>query len=151
MISVTPRGKASDASESAAMADATPDPLAPWRDLVSQWEKGVNTLANSAMASDQFSGTVNTAMGLSLRMQQKMGEMMATYLTTLNLPSKADITAMTERLAAIEARLEQITTIAETAVRAMPAAPAAPAAAAPMPPRTKKPPASTPAEPSPKP
>lgn len=130
------------------MAEGTSDPLAPWRDLVSQWEKGINTLANSAMASDQFSGTVNTAMGLSLRMQQKMGEMMATYLTTLNLPSKADITAMTERLAAIEARLDRIASLAEDAVRAMPAANASAAKrTAPMPPRTKKPPAASDAPP----
>lgn len=118
------------------MADGTSDPLAPWRDLVSQWEKGINTLANTTMASDQFSGTVNTAMNLSLLMQQKMGELMATYLTTLNLPSKADITALGERLASIEARLDQIATLAEIAVRTMPEAKKN---VAPMPPRTKKP------------
>ncbi len=118
------------------MADGTSDPLAPWRDLVTQWEKGINSLANTTMASDQFSGTVNTAMGVSLRMQQKMGELMATYLTTLNLPSKADITAVSERLASIEARLDQIATLADTAVRSMPGAQTHVAA---MPPRTKKP------------
>lgn len=108
-----------DNANGVAMADGTSDPLAPWRDLVNQWEKGINTLANTTMGSDQFSGSVNTAMNLSLRMQQKMGEVMATYLTTLNLPSKADITAVSERLASIEARLDQIASLAEKAVRAM--------------------------------
>ena len=118
------------------MADGTSDPLAPWRDLVNQWEKGMNSLANTTMGSEQFSGGVNTAMNLSLRMQQKVGEVMATYLTTLNLPSKADITAVSERLAAIEARLDQIAALAETAVRGM-APPPDPVRV--TPPRTKKP------------
>ena len=119
------------------MADATSDPLAPWRDLVNQWEKGMNSLANATMGSEQFSGGVNTAMNLSLRMQQKLGEVMATYLTTLNLPSKADITAVSERLAAIEARLDQIASLAETAVRGMTPPPDRVRV---TPPRTKKPP-----------
>jgi len=126
------------------MADRTSDPLAPWRDLVNQWEKAINTLANTintlantTMGSDQFSGSVNTAMNLSLRMQQKMSEAMATYLTTLNLPSKADITAVSERLASIEARLDQIASLAETAVRAMATTTDRVDVS---PPRTKKPP-----------
>lgn len=119
------------------MADGTSDPLAPWRDLVNQWEKGINSLANTTMSSDQFSGGVNTAMNLSLRMQQKMGEVMATYLTTLNLPSKADITAVSERLASIEARLDQIASLAEAALRGM-TPPTDHLETAP--PRTKKPP-----------
>lgn len=120
------------------MADGSSDPLAPWRDLVNQWEKGMNALANTTMGSEQFSGGVNTAMNLSLRMQQKMGEVMATYLTTLNLPSKTDITAVSERLASIEARLDQIVSLAEIAVRGMTPV-AAPIDEA-TPPRTKKPP-----------
>ena len=126
-----------DNANGAAMADRTSDPLAPWRDLVNQWEKGINTLANTTMGSDQFSGSVNTAMNLSLRMQQKMSEVMATYLTTLNLPSKADITAVSERLASIEARLDQIASLAETAVRAMATTTDRVDVS---PPRTKKPP-----------
>ncbi len=121
------------------MADGSSDPLAPWRDLVNQWEKGMNSLANTTMGSEQFSGGVNTAMNLSLRMQQKMGEVMATYLTTLNLPSKADITAVSERLASIEARLDRIASLAEIAVREM--KPTTEHVNV-TPPRTKKPPKS---------
>ena len=119
------------------MADGTSDPLAPWRDLVNQWEKGMNTLANTTMGSEQFSGGVNTAMNLSLRMQQKMGEVMATYLTTLNLPSKADITAVSERLASIEARLDHIASLAETVIRGRATTTERVEV---TPPRTKKPP-----------
>ncbi len=126
------------------MADGPYDPLGPWRDLVAQWEKGINSLANTTMASDQFSGSVNSAMNLTLRMQQKMTEVMATYLTTLNLPSKADITAVGDRLASIEARLDRIATLAERVVLAMPDTDVRTVA---MPPRTKQP--TAPAEPIP--
>jgi hypothetical protein len=91
------------------MAEApSKDPAAVWRDLVSQWEKNVNALANQTMASDEFSGTTNQAMNLALKMQQATGSAMATYLATLNLPSRADITALGERLQTIENQLSRI-------------------------------------------
>ena len=113
------------------------DPLGIWRELVGQWEKGINTLANETMASDQFSGSVNQVMNLSLKMQQTLGETMAAYLAALNLPSRADVTAISERLAAIEGHLDRLVAIAEKAT----AAPRGMPARASMPPRTRKPPA----------
>ena len=108
-----------------------------WRDMIGQWEKGINALANETMASDQFSGSVNGAMNLTLKMQQALAETMATYLTALNLPSKADVVAISERLASIESRLDRLVTVAERATN-LPAA--AREDAVPMPPRTRKPP-----------
>jgi hypothetical protein len=84
------------------------DPSAAWRELVSQWEKSINALANQNMASDEFSSGTNQAMNLALKMQQGMASGMATYLATLNLPSRADITALGERLQAMEAYLSRI-------------------------------------------
>ena len=79
-----------------------------WRDMVAQWEKGLNSLANTTMASDEFSSTANGSMALALRAQQVMGSAMATYLATLNLPSRADVTAIADRLQAIETTMERI-------------------------------------------
>lgn len=106
-----------------------------WRELIGQWEKGMNTLANETMASDQFSGSVNQVMNLSLKMQRTLGETMAAYLTALNLPSKADVVALGERLASIESRLDRIVAVAERSAKG--AAPSEPVV--PMPPRTRKP------------
>jgi hypothetical protein len=79
-----------------------------WRDLVSQWEQNVNALANQTMASDEFSSSSNQAMTMALKLQQATGSAMATYLATMNLPSRADVTALGERLQAIETYLSRI-------------------------------------------
>ncbi len=91
------------------MAD-TPvkDPAAVWRDMMSQWEKGVNALANQTMASDEFSGSMNQAMTFALRMQKNLAETMAGSLTTMNLPNRGDIERLGERLQSVETRMDQI-------------------------------------------
>jgi len=111
------------------------DPLAAWRDLVAQWEKSVNSVANQNMTSDQFSGSMNTMLNVMVRAQESMGEVMAKYLGTLNLPSRNDLLTLGEQLGAIEEKLGQIAEILE---RRKSRARAKPAMA--MPPRTKRPP-----------
>jgi len=76
--------------------------------MIAQWEKGINTLANTTMNSDEFSSTANGSMNLALRAQQAMGAAMATYLATLNLPSRADVTAISDRLQSIEATMLRV-------------------------------------------
>ncbi len=120
------------------MADkAASDPLAPWRDLLSQWEKSANTLANRGMATDQFSGSMNQAMNVLLAGQQNLGEAMVKYLAALNLPSRADLLTLGEQLGAIETQLASIARILERQN-----APAAPPVE--LPPRTKRPPRAAP-------
>ncbi len=115
---------------------AAPDPLSVWRDMVSQWEKSVNSLANRGMATDQFSGSMNQMMNVVLQGQQTLGEMMVKYLAALNLPSRADLTALGEQLGAIESQLATIATILERQS-------AEGARAVKTPPRTKRPPSET--------
>jgi polyhydroxyalkanoic acid synthase PhaR subunit len=132
------------------MAEKPSDPLGVWRDLLSQWETSANAIANKAMATDQFSGSMNQVMNVTLQAQQQLGEIMARYLATLNLPSRTDLASLGEQLAAIEARLGQIAGIlerqaaAQGTTRRRPGARTPQAAKAPapipMPPRTKRPP-----------
>ena len=64
------------------MADSSyKDPVAVWRELLSQWEKGFNELANQTMGSDEFSRSMNQATRVSLEMQRSMGELICRYLT----------------------------------------------------------------------
>ena len=112
------------------------DTFAVWRDLLGQWEKGMNSLANETMASDQYTRSINGMMNLSLDLQRTLGESMAAYLTALNLPSKSDLSAISERLASIETRLDRIVTAAEGLALG---APARPEPVGTMPPRTRKP------------
>jgi hypothetical protein len=117
------------------MPDNAPvDPFAAWRDIVSQWEKSVNSLANREMASDQFSGSMNQMMNVMLRAQQSVGDAMIKYLAALNLPSRADLIALGEQLGSIESQLSRIAVAIER--QAQPAAPPP----RPSPPRTKRPP-----------
>jgi polyhydroxyalkanoic acid synthase PhaR subunit len=112
------------------------DPFAMWRDALSKWESSVNDLANKSMVSPEFSQFMNQAGSVTMRMQHAMGEMMQKYLTAMNMPTRADITALGERLQNIE---QQLARLAEASDRSSPAAlPQTQRFAAP--PRTKRPP-----------
>lgn len=127
--------------------DKTPDPMALWRDMLSQWETNVNALANKTMATDEYSSGVNGAMGGMLKLQETMKQFMATYLANANLPSRAEVLAIGERLGGVEARLDRIVELLQriadapradaVATATVPAAPPP----RPRPPRTKTPPA----------
>jgi hypothetical protein len=122
------------------MPDASSsDPTAVWRDLVSQWEKNVNALANKTMATDEYASAQSTMMSGLLRMQQMMASSMSTYLATMNLPSRADVVAIGDRLSSIEALLTRIAaTLEAQSVGGRPEA-----SPIPRPPRTKQPPSSS--------
>lgn len=86
------------------------DPAAMWREFMQRWERETNASLNKLMGTDDFSKSMNQASGLSLRLQQQMTEGMGRYLAALNLPNRQEVTAIGERLGAIEARLDQIAT-----------------------------------------
>ena len=127
------------------------DPLATWRDLLSQWEQGMNAMANRAMASDEYSSSMNGALSATLKLQETMRQFMAVQLANANLPSRAEVQAIAERVGGLEARLDRITRLLER-IAAPPRSADAPAApphgiepARARPPRTKKPPGTEPA------
>jgi hypothetical protein len=135
------------------MGQSPLDPLGMWRDMLNQWETGLNRMSNEAMQSGESAKFINQAMALSLRFQQGMMEMMARYLQSIGVPTRSDVLALGERLRAIEDKVQALS-LAPAAAPEPSAAPAPekPAAAesppatpspasGPRPPRTKKPPA----------
>ncbi len=112
------------------------DPAEVWRDMVAQWEKGFNAIANQAMGSEQFSQMMHRATSASAGVQQTVGDLMGRYLAALNLPSRAEMTAIGERLQAIEASLARIEMHLG---RSSASGTVATAIAVPRPPRTRKP------------
>lgn len=123
------------------------DPMALWRELTAQWEKSTNEFANEAMASDPFRQGMHGGMNASLTAQKALGDLMARYLTLLNLPTRADIQALGEQLQRIDDHLANISRAVESGRR--PAASAAADAPA-KPRRTRQPPRPPPVAAAPK-
>jgi hypothetical protein len=96
------------------------------------------TTRSETMASDPFRQGMHGGMNASLTAQKALGDLMARYLTLLNLPTRADIQALGEQLQSIDDHLANISRALEGGGRS----PAASAAthAPPQPRRTRQPP-----------
>ena len=90
------------------MADKSNDPVAMWQNMVGEMEKGFNSFANQAMASPEFSKVMNQVGSVSAGAQKQLGELMEKYLVSMNLPSRAQMVSMGERLQSIEGQLNEI-------------------------------------------
>jgi len=121
------------------MAEKSNDPVAIWQNMLGEMEKGFNSFANQAMASPEFSKVVNQVGGVSAGAQKQLGDLMEKYLVGMNLPSRAQMVSMAERLQSIEGQLNEIKALLYQAQQSSGASAGGPAAA-PRPPRTKRPP-----------
>ena len=90
------------------MADKSNDPVAMWQNMIGEMEKGFNSFANQAMASPEFCKVVNQVGGVAAGAQKQLGELMEKYLVSMNLPSRAQMVGMAERLQSIEGQLNEI-------------------------------------------
>ena len=121
------------------MADKSNDPVALWQNMMGEMEKGFNAFANRAMASPEFSKVVNQVGGVTAGAQKQLGDLMEKYLLSMNLPSRAQMVSMAERLASIEGQLNEIKALMHQ-VHGNAAASDGARSAAPRPPRTRRPP-----------
>src|SRR6202040_2356459 len=120
------------------MADKSSDPVALWQNMIGEMEKGFNAFANQAMASPQFSKAVNQMGGATAGAQKQLGELMEKYLVSMNMPSRAQMVGMAERLQSIEGQLNEIKAMLHQVYNNS-SAPEGGYAAAPRPPRTRRP------------
>jgi hypothetical protein len=102
-------------------------------------EKGFNSFANQAMASPEFSKAVNQVGGVTAGAQKQLGDLMEKYLVSMNLPSRAQMVSVAERLQSIEGQLNEIKALLHQ-VHQNSGRPDGGVAGAPKPPRTKRPP-----------
>ncbi len=121
------------------MADKSNDPVALWQNMVGEMEKGFNAFANQAMASPQFSKVVNQVGGATAGAQKQLGDLMEKYLVSMNLPSRAQMVSMAERLQSIEGQLNEIKALLHQA-HSNSVTTEGGHTGAPKPPRTKRPP-----------
>jgi SMC interacting uncharacterized protein involved in chromosome segregation len=122
------------------MADKSNDPVVMWQNMIGEMEKGFNSFATQAMASPEFSKVMNQVGGATAGAQKQLGEWMEKYLVSMNLPSRAQMVGMAERLQSIEGQLNEIKAMLTQMGKATGVA--AGGASTSMPPRTKRPPSS---------
>ena len=121
------------------MTDKSNDPIAMWQKMVGEMEKGFNSFANRAMASPEFSKVMNQTGGVAAGAQKQLGELMEKYLVAMNLPSRAQMVGMAERLQSIEGQLNEIKAVLHQMNRSDGPGEGG-GAGTPRPPRTKRPP-----------
>lgn len=109
------------------------DLVATWQDMVQKWEHEINTWSGKLTESEQFGAMIGQATKVSLVAQRAFAEQMESVLRSLNLPSKAQVDAMTERLDSIEDSIDRL----RLAIEGMQGNASAPAT--PEPRRTRKP------------
>ncbi len=111
------------------------DPLAQWQQMVQKWEQEVNTWSGKMTENDQFSAFMGQATKVQMVAQRAIAEQMETLLKNLNLPSKAQVEALAERLDGLEDSIDRVRLAIEALASKSAAAP--PVA---EPRRTKQPP-----------
>lgn len=110
------------------------DPMAMFRDAVTQWEKLANEYGSKFLTRPEAAQAMQSATTAGLQVQSAVQDAMAKVLAAANMPSKAEVETLGQRLTAIEASLARIES------RISDETSTAPRAAAPKPTRGRKPP-----------
>jgi len=84
------------------------DPVRLWREWFVKSEKAWSDSLTEMMGDEHFSHGMGRYMHEALHTHRMFSEAMAQYLANLNIPSRADILDMSDRLAHIEDTLNQI-------------------------------------------
>ena len=82
-----------------------PDPLAMWRELLTQGETRSNALLNRMMGTRGFAALLGRSSGIALGMKSLLDQVLPKYLEAMHMPSREEVSALGERLTAIEAQL----------------------------------------------
>lgn len=88
--------------------DTTIDPLRLWREWFVKSEKTWSDALTGIMGDDRFSKGMGRYMQEALHTHRMFSESMAQYLANLNIPSRADILDLGDRLGQIEDALASI-------------------------------------------
>jgi hypothetical protein len=85
------------------MVDKADDPIALWQQMVGEMQRGFRTFGTqlSCGSSDQTTAGSDSA-------QKRLADLMESYFAGMNLPSRAQLNALSDRLQAIESELTDI-------------------------------------------
>ena len=93
------------------MADNTPriptpaDLIGPWKQVAEQAEQQWNQYFNQMMGTETFASMMGKHMEGYLAVQNTLAQNLERYMQSMNLPTRTDLTALGERLAAIETQI----------------------------------------------
>jgi hypothetical protein len=88
------------------MTDKSNDPIALWQKMISEMGKGFNPFATRTTTSPESGKTETGSAGAGP--QRQVGDFMEKYLVSMNMPSRAQLAGLTERLQTIENQLNEI-------------------------------------------
>lgn len=114
-----------------------PDPAESFRELVTKWERGFDSLANQVMGTEGFSRSMNQMQDLQLSMQSLFKEFMTQNLTNANMPTRDDLIRVAESIQDLDRRMGRIESLLEAMIPSNAEIGPGPRKG---PPRTKKPP-----------
>jgi len=108
------------------------DPVGTWRTIrdanLDAWAKGMATMVNTETFSKALGAQLDTMLAASAPMQKMVSQYMEAYLAQANMPSRAEVISLAQRMTNIEMRLDDMDARLDDifhAIRATPA-PAAP-------------------------
>ncbi len=116
------------------------DPVAAWADMVQKWEQEINSWSTKLTDNEQFGAMVGNVSRIQLVVQRAVAEQMESMLATLNMPSKVQVEALTERLDGLEDSIDRLRLAIEARALVPGNAPVDIAPPPPEPKRTRKPP-----------
>ncbi|MHB8576708.1 MAG: poly(R)-hydroxyalkanoic acid synthase subunit PhaE [Dehalococcoidia bacterium] len=96
-------------AESAPRIPTPADFLGPWRQMAEQAEGQWNQYFNQMMGTETFANLMGRYMEGYLAFQQTLSQNLERYLQTMNLPTRTDIAAIGERIAALESQISLLT------------------------------------------
>jgi hypothetical protein len=82
-----------------------------FRDVVNQWEKLANEYGSQFLARPEAAQAMHSATAAGLQVQNAVSDAMAKVLAAANMPSKAEIETLSQRLTAVETSLVRIEAI----------------------------------------
>lgn len=90
------------------MTTTPTDPLGMFRDMVNQWEKLANEYGSQFLQRPEAAQAMHSATSAGLQLQGAVQDAMSKVLTAANMPSKAEVESLGQRMTAIEAALVRI-------------------------------------------
>lgn len=88
------------------MVEKTSDAIALWQEMIGEMQKGFTTFTKQALTP---AARTERSEGAALpSAQRQLTELMESYLVGMNLPSRAQLKGMNDRLSAIEVQLVEI-------------------------------------------